>query len=401
MPDHGFGGHFGDNEVNSMSVERDYWLREFNNKKKVLDDTDEIILYERGIRVMYNYFEEIMRNIDDKKIICFGAGNHGRKFVSEHCVETNLVPMPSYFCDNNKSKWGATLSFGDCEIKICNPQVILDESPNEVVIIVCAVWLTLVEQLKQMGCYYYPILSSHAVEAYFYFSENRNRVRKVQDSLEDDVSKDVYQMLLDGWCRGIIYNPSLMSLNPYYGNDVIPKLADDEVIVAGGVYNGNHIEEAKSLNKSIKFYAFEPNEKYASLLEEKYADDSNVIVKQLGLWDKDEMLYFNNAVDVSAMVVTEAEATEDAKRIHAVRMDDEINERVTLIWMDIEGSEQNALRGAERIIRTYRPKLAICIYHKMEDYIEIAEWIKGINPNYRLFVRHHTPFDVDTVLYAI
>ncbi len=45
MPNHGFKGHFGDNEVNAMSDERDYWLREFDDEKKVLEDADEIILY--------------------------------------------------------------------------------------------------------------------------------------------------------------------------------------------------------------------------------------------------------------------------------------------------------------------------------------------------------------------
>ncbi len=48
-------------------------------------------------------------------------------------------------------------------------------------------------------------------------------------------------------------------------------------------------------------------------------------------------------------------------------MDDYITERVTFIKMDIEGSEANALRGAEKIIRTYKPKLAISVYHKKDD----------------------------------
>ena len=35
--------------------------------------------------------------------------------------------------------------------------------------------------------------------------------------------------------------------------------------------------------------------------------------------------------------------------------------RVTLIKMDIEGSEMAALKGAEKIIKRDRPKLAVCI----------------------------------------
>ncbi len=74
--------------------------------------------------------------------------------------------------------------------------------------------------------------------------------------------------------------------------------------------------------------------------------------------------------------------------------------RVTLIKMDIEGSEMAALKGAEKIIKRDRPKLAVCIYHNPEDIFEIPFLIKKLVPEYKLYIRHHSDTYAETVVYA-
>jgi hypothetical protein len=69
--------------------------------------------------------------------------------------------------------------------------------------------------------------------------------------------------------------------------------------------------------------------------------------------------------------------------------------------MDIEGAEQAALKGAENLIREQRPKLAICVYHTPQAIWEIPEIIMKINPDYKLFLRHYSITEAETVLYAI
>ena len=74
---------------------------------------------------------------------------------------------------------------------------------------------------------------------------------------------------------------------------------------------------------------------------------------------------------------------------------------ITFLKMDIEGSELAALRGAERIIREQRPKLAICVYHKPEDLREIPSLLLSYHPDYKLYLRHYSINETETVLYAI
>lgn len=63
-----------------------------------------------------------------------------------------------------------------------------------------------------------------------------------------------------------------------------------------------------------------------------------------------------------------------------------------------------ALIGAQNHIRSSRPKLAISLYHKLSDLIEIPTLCKKLVPEYRFYLRHHPvhfPFPTEYVLYVV
>lgn len=72
-----------------------------------------------------------------------------------------------------------------------------------------------------------------------------------------------------------------------------------------------------------------------------------------------------------------------------------------MIKMDIEGSELRALEGAKQLIQKYKPRLAICIYHRPEDVTDILQYIRTLVPEYKLYIRHHAINQCETVVYAV
>lgn len=68
--------------------------------------------------------------------------------------------------------------------------------------------------------------------------------------------------------------------------------------------------------------------------------------------------------------------------------------------MDVEGSETESLYGARKTIEKYKPRLAVCVYHKALDFIEIPLLLLEMNPDYKFSFRHYASNLCETVLYA-
>ena len=117
-----------------------------------------------------------------------------------------------------------------------------------------------------------------------------------------------------------------------------------------------------------------------------------------GTWSENTTLYFEASNDGASHISDQGKDS-----IEVIKIDDVVDpfERVTFIKMDVEGSELESLKGAEQTIRRDKPKLAICIYHKAEDMYQLPLYIKELVPEYRLYLRHHSNGDGETVLYAM
>lgn len=74
--------------------------------------------------------------------------------------------------------------------------------------------------------------------------------------------------------------------------------------------------------------------------------------------------------------------------------------KVDFIKMDVEGAEEDALKGAERIIREHRPRMALSAYHKFFDIAALPARVLSLAP-YTFKLRHFSDCAWETVLYCM
>jgi FkbM family methyltransferase len=199
------------------------------------------------------------------------------------------------------------------------------------------------------------------------------------------------------------------STSTIYYEEGIVELAENEVFVDGGAYDGNTIEtfidKMRATEKAYsRAYAFEPGAANCAKAVQRLADHKDVEIVQKGLWSAEKsLLFFENASAAGSSFVI---GNGDGQAVQVTSLDKffhgrSYGELPTFIKMDIEGAEKEALLGAADIIRRKKPKLSICAYHKPEDVFELPRTIRAIRDDYRFALRQHFAGAWDTVLYAV
>jgi FkbM family methyltransferase len=188
--------------------------------------------------------------------------------------------------------------------------------------------------------------------------------------------------------------------NTYFEDEIV-EFNDHEVFIDGGSFDfgSSNFLLKKARNKIKKIYAFEPEpEKWDRITAEiESSGFGNAELIKAGLWSKKDTLKFIAGKQGGSAIAP------DGNVFVAVESLDGMNilEKVTFIKMDIEGAELEALRGARAIIRRNKPKLAICVYHKPNDIIDIPLYVKKLVPEYQFYLRHYSDYESETVMYAV
>lgn len=111
--------------------------------------------------------------------------------------------------------------------------------------------------------------------------------------------------------------------------------------------------------------------------------------------------YISNGTSSGRFTYNHKDITGNNVSIPLILLDDVVKDiQVGFIKLDIEGSELDALIGAEKTLKRDKPLLAICIYHRQGDTLAIMDYLSRIVPEYRFWIRHYSALQVDTVLYA-
>ena len=178
---------------------------------------------------------------------------------------------------------------------------------------------------------------------------------------------------------------------------------ESEIVVDAGAFDGRTESDILEWGgeKINHIFAFEPDKNNAERCRNYYEEKNinNVTLIEKGLSDRQTTCQTSGFSGSSGSSLVED--NESDGDIEVSSLDREIgNEKVTFIKMDIEGFELSALKGAQNIIKKNKPRLAICVYHKVEDLAVIPQYILSLDSRYRFYLRHYTTNNWETVLYA-
>lgn len=195
----------------------------------------------------------------------------------------------------------------------------------------------------------------------------------------------------------------------YDKNGVDFRVKKGDYVIDGGACHGD----------TALYFAHDAGEEGKVFSFEFLDDNLNVFNKNLELNPnlKDKITIYKNALwenskenlfiieNGPASRCTLEEPDRYSQKIGTKSIDDLVESgeisKVDFIKFDIEGAELEALKGCEKTIKTFKPKLAICLYHNIEHFVLIPKYIKELVPGYDLYIDHHTMAEGETVMYAI
>jgi FkbM family methyltransferase len=233
-----------------------------------------------------------------------------------------------------------------------------------------------------------------------FFCENLPLFEETYNLLEDEKSKRSLIEYIRTELNADVEGLMKFVVQPQYFRDEIYSLPDGYVFVDCGAYNGDTLTGLlRHYPNYGKIVCFEPSASNFEQLEKLVTDKGykNIELIKKGCSDKNGVLRFCETENQMNNSISDQGNTQ----IEIAKIDDYLSdEKVSVIKMDIEGAELDALHGAQNTIVKNKPVCMISIYHKRDDLITIPQYLKKLVPEYKFYLRLHQGI-WDMVLYAV
>lgn len=192
-----------------------------------------------------------------------------------------------------------------------------------------------------------------------------------------------------------------LSKSAQYAPTSVPIPRSHLRFVDGGAFDGDTLRGLVEAGCSFDAVAaFEPDPRnYAKLVTSLIDGDfgSEMAIFPCGLGGRTEQVRFNSQGLSSSSITSDGDSF-----IQVTSLDECVPRfRPTYVKLDIEGAEAAALQGMARTIRSARPALAVCLYHKPADLWELPMLVDDLLPDSDLYLRTHCWNGFETVLYAV
>lgn len=159
-------------------------------------------------------------------------------------------------------------------------------------------------------------------------------------------------------------------------------ITDAENYLDLGAFNGDTVLEFIKRAKSWdKITALEPDARNFRKLKANTENFGNVTCLNSAVSNECKQVHFLSRGGRNGRM-SDSGAAVDAVSI------DSLNQPFSLIKMDVEGAELDALSGGAETIKKFRPKMLVSAYHRSEDIFTLPLKVLEIQPAYKIYMRH-------------
>lgn len=343
-----------------------------------------------------------------ERYVLFGSGRLGQITLSG-LLKAGVKPLA--FADNNFKLWGTKVN----GLQVLSPHDAAEQfGANAIFVITVYTSAPVWEQLTSMGlkvisfaslAWQYPeALTPHGgVILPGKIFEQAEDVRKALHLWADDTSRREYmgQLLWQSSLDPSVLPPHLPQNDIYFADDLYAALAD-EIFVDCGAFDGDSVQEfLKRRSGSFgQIIAIEPDPENCKALEARVASlpielGRKIKIVQNAAGSRREIVTFNVTGTAGSSI------GQGNYQVSSIPLDELSDFNPTLIKMDIEGAEPDAILGASNLIRKSMPVMAVCLYHAQEHLWQIPLLIQSISNNYKFFLRRYSDECWETVCYAV
>ena len=348
------------------------------------------------------------------RVVLFGAGSVGTRALKEL---RGIGINPLCFSDNNESRWGSTidgcqvLSPADAAARYGADSLFLVTIWN------AAHWyVETLAQLRSLGCKhissYSPLFWRFpATFLPFLLNDLSHKVYEDADNVlaaealwADQASLDAYRSHVRWYATGDASGlPPRPQENSYFPSDVF-SISPDEVLVDCGAFDGDTIQQVidrvGSRFKSV--HAVEADPLSLGKLQKNMDKMSpevrqKIKVHECAVGAERGKVRFETTGTVDSKICDEGGVEVDCTPMDELF----VSTSVTMIKMDIEGAEYDALIGGRKIIQRDRPILAVCVYHLQHDLWRLPLLAQEMLPKHKFYLRPYEGDGFQTVLYAV
>lgn len=346
--------------------------------------------------------KELKEELMNHKLFIWGCGSYS-KIVIEYLKSIGIESTPTYIIDD--------AYYNDSKKNVTSFSRFLVENASDAVVVFGFYNYELVKEKKEkyiniiykMYDFHFGVVNDKRIEWNIQLAKEREReYKKTYDLLSDDVSKKIMQAYLDAAIVGDFEELYQYRSVPSYFNDITNEIFID-TLVDCGAYDGDSIHDYILNHTEYKrILAFEPDPDNVKKIRDREIKEGihDLSVVTAGVYSYDGKLFFNAKGESNSHLSSEGDVEVTVTTID--NYIDIISEH-SLIKMDIEGSELEALKGAQESIKRSHPVLTICVYHKEEDLIEIPQYIYSLvgDDIYNFHLGFHGTDLAELVLYAI